>query len=44
MEEDLDRLSRSNKRVVSPTEVKQRKHARGPLKVGHKIAISLGKK
>lgn len=41
-EDEMDRLSRSSKRVVSPTEVK-RKPSRG-LNGGRKIAISLGKK
>jgi hypothetical protein len=41
-EDEMDRLSRSSKRVVSPAEVK-RKPSRG-LNGGRKIAISLGKK
>jgi hypothetical protein len=41
-EDEMDRLSRSSKRVVSPNEVK-RKPSRG-LNGGRKIAISLGKK
>ena len=42
-EDDMDRLSRSSKRVVSPTDVK-RKPSRGTLNGGRKIAISIGKK
>jgi hypothetical protein len=42
-DDEIDRLSRSSKRVVSPTDVK-RKPARGALNGGRKIAISLGKK
>jgi len=42
-DDEMDRMSRSSKRVVSPTEVR-RKPSRGPLNGGRKIAISLGKK
>lgn len=42
-EDEMDRLSRSSKRVVSPTDVK-RKPSRGALNGGRKIAISIGKK
>ena len=42
-EDEIDRLSRSSKRVISPTDVK-RKPSRGSLNGGRKIAISLGKK
>lgn len=42
-EDEMDRLSRSSKRVVSPTDVK-RKPSRGTLNGGRKIAISIGKK
>lgn len=42
-DDEMDRLSRSSKRVVSPADVK-RKPARGALNGGRKIAISLGKK
>jgi len=43
VEDDIERLPRSNKRVISPTDVKH-KHPRGQLNVGRKIAISIGKK
>jgi hypothetical protein len=42
-EDEMDRLSRSSKRIVSPTDVK-RKPSRGTLNGGRKIAISIGKK
>jgi hypothetical protein len=42
-DDEMDRLSRSSKRVVSPTDVK-RKPSRGTLNGGRKIAISIGKK
>lgn len=42
-EDEMDRLSRSSKRVVSPTDFK-RKPSRGTINGGKKIAISLGKK
>ena len=42
-EDEMDRLTRSSKRVVSPTE-KRKPSSRGSLNGGRKIAISLGKK
>lgn len=42
-EGDVESLTRSSKRVVSPTDVK-RKPSRGVMNGGRKIAISLGKK
>jgi len=42
-EDEIDRLTRSSKRVIGPTDVK-RKPSRGSLNGGRKIAISLGKK
>ena len=42
-EDEMDRLTRSSKRVVGPTE-KRKPSSRGSLNGGRKIAISLGKK
>jgi protein phosphatase 4 regulatory subunit 3 len=42
-QDEVDRLSRSAKRVVSPTDVK-RKSPRGGLNGGRKITITVGKK
>ena len=42
-EDEMDRLTRSSKRVVGPTE-KRKPSPRGSLNGGRKIAISLGKK
>ena len=42
-DDEIDRLARSPKRVISPSDVK-RKPSRGALNGGRKFAISLGKK
>ena len=42
-EDEMDRLTRSSKRAVGPTE-KRKPSSRGSLNGGRKIAISLGKK
>ena len=42
-EDEMDRLTRSSKRIVGPTE-KRKPSSRGSLNGGRKIAISLGKK
>jgi hypothetical protein len=41
--DEMERMTRSSKRVISPTEVRRRP-SRGTINGGRKIAISLGKK